>query len=97
MKLPALLIAAAALGCDTSRRCAGDRDCYGAQGAQCLPGCTPTPVCMTNRQVGADGATAATDNDCLANILATRTRRSLFKQASPGTQWRGRSVTSRSR
>jgi hypothetical protein len=72
VQLAALVIAAASLGCDTSKTlCGGIATCYSDQGAQCLPGCTPKPVCMTNPKVGQDCATAATETDCLANILAT--------------------------
>jgi hypothetical protein len=73
MKLAALVLVAAALGCGSDKICAGVATCYGDQASQCesISGCTAAPVCMTNPTLGEDCAIAATQESCLINFTAT--------------------------
>jgi hypothetical protein len=62
MKLAALVLVAASLGCGSDNKiCAGVATCYGVQAWRCesLSGCTATPVCMTDPTLGEDCAIAA--------------------------------------
>ena len=73
MKLAALLLAVAALGCDTTTTvCGGIATCYSTQASRCgnPQGCTSTPVCMTDPSFGQDCALATTQDDCLVNVTA---------------------------
>ncbi len=73
VKLAALLLAAAALGCDTTTTvCGGIATCYSTQASRCgnAQGCTSTPVCMTDPSFGQDCALATTQDDCLVNVTA---------------------------
>ena len=71
MKLAALVLVAAALGC-SSKTCAGIATCYGAQPAQCqkLQGCAATPGCIVNPVLGADCAAEVTEDTCAAEVVA---------------------------
>lgn len=73
VKLAALLLAAAGLGCDTTTTvCGGIATCYSTQASRCgnPQGCTATPVCMTDPSFGQDCALATTQDDCLVNVTA---------------------------
>jgi hypothetical protein len=73
MRLAALAIVAAALGC-SSKMCAGVGTCYRDQPSQCqkIPGCAATPGCVVNPTLGLDCAAEITQDSCLSDVLAVR-------------------------
>ena len=71
MKLAALVLVAAALGC-SSKICAGIATCFGDQASQCqkIPGCAATSGCVVTPTLGADCSAEITEDTCVADVPA---------------------------